>query len=86
MHDDTKPIAVSAEQAETLVPLLRDEAARLQKIGDGLILGTNNRRAGFNSHDRARTLLDLADRLDAEFPEVDEPEDDAWPETHSGDS
>lgn len=86
MNDDTKPITVSAEQAARLVPLLRDEAVRLQAIGDGLVLGTNNLQAGFNSHDAAHSLLDLADRLDDEFPEADEPENGTWPEDHSGGS
>lgn len=82
--DEAVYIPINSGQAAHLVPLLRDEGARLRDLGDRLIFDTNSRQAGFNSHDNARQLLALADLLDDRFP-VDDYEDDEDDENTSGD-
>ena len=76
MSDREALIPITAEQATLIVPLLRQEAAERRENGDGLILRTGMKQAGFNSHDAASQLLSLADVLDREFPVIDEGDDE----------
>lgn len=76
MSDDTVRIPMTEEQACLVVPLLREEAAARRENGDRLIVGTNSRQAGFNSHDVATRLLSLADLIVHEFPYLDEEDDE----------
>jgi hypothetical protein len=73
-------VQLNAEQAALVVPLLRDEAARRRQIGDSLVLACGLSQAGFNSHDAAAQLDDLADTIDQQFPEIDDDcdDDDDW--------
>ena len=48
MSDREALIPITAEQATLIVPLLRQEAAERRENGDGLILRTGMKQAGFN--------------------------------------
>lgn len=52
------------------------KAAARRENGDRLIVGTNSRQAGFNSHDVATRLLSLADLIVHEFPYLDKEDDE----------
>lgn len=69
--NETNDIPMTRNQAVHVVRLLRAEVIAQRTRAERLIHNTNMRQAGFNCIDIADELEELADTLDATFPEED---------------
>lgn len=69
---EPKPVNITPEEAGIVILALTQFAEKAAELGEQLIENTHMKQAGFNQLDTATTAREIMDRLNAEFPILDD--------------